>query len=260
MSGILGNRDKGIRFPGPSGLNTALQAHKPDLVQKPTMIYQPQFPRVHDIWLRLLVVQLAGYPNSGPSIREMVQGATRIWSQVHINLVPEFLPPLGDGETRRLLVLSPVAPLILITPDLNETLRESFWRGGLSVNEDDFHYPLDLRDGRAYPGDPTHPWRNLANFKGSRQTLAAFFADLEWGTALADPPRFQVYLEGEYTGVDTLARGPAGRTLAHELGHILIADSHPGDPGGPTSELMLQSPGAGTRISEADAEIEHRAA
>jgi hypothetical protein len=87
---------------------------------------------------------------------------------------------------------------------------------------------------------------NLARLKGPFRAMAVFFVENDW--TRADPQYFQAYIGHDYPS-------RPGRTVAHEIGHLLLGEGHTGDRGGPTSGLMV--PGnrsSAWDISDTDAE------
>ncbi|MGF1471005.1 MAG: hypothetical protein ACFB50_04580 [Rubrobacteraceae bacterium] len=190
-------------------------------------------------------------PRRGPSVREMVNAATRIWRQAGMRLKPEFSsldasiePPLLVRRYRRDTRQN---ELVLPTPSLiTEEVRENFRRAGIILREEGFRYPHRT-------GDPTtHPWVRLRSMVRPASKVVVFFINLEHGTALTDRPRRQIFIQEEYRFIPQGSFygiryfSPTGRTLAHELGHIFMnTGRHPGDPRSrtayiPNSGLMLQ--------------------
>lgn len=90
--------------------------------------------------------------------------------------------------------------------------------------------------------------RNLAKLKPSPKALAVFFVLSDW-MSRADPNLFQVYVDGEP------ALTPVGRTMAHEIGHLLLGPGHTGKPGVPWTSGLMSAGGAvndGVDISKED--------
>jgi hypothetical protein len=91
--------------------------------------------------------------------------------------------------------------------------------------------------------------QNLYRLKKQPWALAVFFVNANV-LAKADPDHFQVYMSNDLVG----AR--AGRTLAHEIGHILLGEGHNENVGcGEDSGLMYagnQAGGTREDISTAD--------
>lgn len=131
------------------------------------------------------------------AIYSHVNRAVDIWMQAHIQFRLVFRP-IDVLEACRLLGSdpgSPGKPRRLMVP----------WG------------PLDRYE------EPGYTQRsNLSKMKRSPAALGVFFADAD--RTAADPGRFQVYI-----GEDVFGASP-GRTVAHEIGHLLLGEGHTGHP------------------------------
>ena len=196
-------------------------------------------------------------PDEGPSIQQMVAGARNIWHAAGIDIVPEFrtLDPARLSGILIRVIRNYNNELVLPTPDLMGSVRENLRRSGLATIRDDF----------SYGGGENHPWSRLRRMvHTSTNRILVFFIKMEHGVGYADRTRSQVYIasEAQYSLNDffrTSTTMPTGRTLAHELGHILLATGRHPQEGRhiPTSGLMRQG-SPDITISESDKNIARR--
>jgi hypothetical protein len=148
-----------------------------------------------------------------------VYGAVEIWKQAGIKFLPRFQHVTDQQAVE------------LIGPDL---VLQSY---------------LGVVDRDDEPGKTERA--NLERFKHAPGTLAVFFVRNTWTRADFD-------LRQAYIGDDVQGSLP-GRTVAHEIGHLLLGEGHTGAPSrfAPTSGLMYAGNrrGHSTDISDTDAKI-----
>jgi hypothetical protein len=111
---------------------------------------------------------------------------------------------------------------------------------------------LFMPDSLQWHKEPNYTYRrNLFLLKPHPYSLGVFFVDMDMPATADGSGFFQVYVCRDIFGA------PIGRTLAHEIGHILLGEGHAGskiNPGPHTSGLMIAGNfSTDTTISESDA-------
>ena len=224
---------------------------------------------INPVRLPMLVV-IVHEPREGSDVRAMVNAAKVIWRIAGIEIVPDFRTVdhrvLGDilVNDRYSRERNPLP--VLPTPDLYSPLRASLERGNAFRTRPDDFYDF-RRTGQA------HPWLRLRNLvEPSSKRIIAYFIRLEHGVGITDLDHNQIFIqeEAKYTSNNFFRDRitmPTGRTLAHELGHILLKTGrHPEDRGNysggsliPRSGLMRQD-SIDTSISSEDVVLARRTA
>lgn len=86
----------------------------------------------------------------------------------------------------------------------------------------------------------------LAKLRANPKSLAVFFVSTNW-MSRAEPELFQVYVDSE-SGLT-----PTGRTMAHEIGHLLLGPGHTGKPGVPWKSGLMENAGTPNDSVDIDA-------
>ena len=89
----------------------------------------------------------------------------------------------------------------------------------------------------------------LFKLRPNPKSLAVFFVNNDLSSR-AEPEYFQVYVGSEPS------QSPIGRTMAHEIGHLLLGPGHTGKPGVPWKSGLMENAGSindSVSIDESDA-------
>ncbi|QHO72332.1 hypothetical protein ACH79_06525 [Bradyrhizobium sp. CCBAU 051011] len=146
--------------------------------------------------------------------RAHVEAAIGIWRDAGIDFQPVYRD-FSDSETAQIL-------------GDDRLLTVFFGQSGLELGE----------------------WQDrerVQNLKPKKESFAVVFARTTFqgfGGTRTDPYRVQIYIDEDVL----VPTAPVGRTVAHELGHLLLGEGHTGSPNVPWTSGLMEAGTASTFI------------